>query len=98
MRFGAGKCCWTAGEARAAAGTIEDLSQQRSHLSFIKPLIKSTVPVVKIVTVSYSKNDLAFAFKKTLPLSLQDERDRQTKDICSTEYVIGIRPGSFMTS
>lgn len=30
-------------------------------------LIKSTVPMVKIVTVSYPKNDLALGFKKPSP-------------------------------
>lgn len=70
-----------------------DLSQQHSDLFFLRLLIKSTVPVVKIVTVSYTKNDLTFGFRKPSPVITQGKKTNTQKNICSTEEITEIRPG-----
>lgn len=70
-----------------------DLSQQHSDLFFLRLLIKSTVPVVKIVTVSYTKNDLTFGFRKPSPVITRGKKTNTQKNICSTEEITEIRPG-----
>lgn len=78
-------------------GPRGDLSQQHSDLFFLRLLIKSTVPVVKIVTVSYPENDLAFGLRKPSPVITRGKETNTQKNMCSTEEVTEIRPGSFVT-
>lgn len=78
-------------------GPREDLSQQHSDLFFLRLLIKSTVPVVKIVTVPYPENDLAFGFRNPSPVITRGKETNMQKNMCSTEEVTEIRPGSFVT-
>lgn len=78
-------------------GPREDLSQQHSGFFFLRLPIKSTVPVVKIVTVSYSENDLAFGFRKPSPVIRRGKETTTEKSMCSAEEVTESRPGSFVT-
>lgn len=78
-------------------GPRKDLSQQHSDLFFLRLLIKSAVPVVKIVTVSYPENDLAFGFRKPSSVITRGKETNMQKNTCSTEEVTEIRPGSFVT-